>query len=84
MRKEAQIFLANAEMIGFKKEDLGAEFTAMGSHYKIIGLRDYRAKFPLIVTDLKKQRNFAIPIDVALNALGRKTNEGYNPYRKNW
>lgn len=69
--KEMSNFRQLAALYGLKPEDLGAEFTARGETYRIIGANPKSGKYPIIGERVKDGKGFKFSDSAVRAALGR-------------
>jgi len=71
--KEMSDFRQLAVLYGLKPEDLGAEFTARGETYRIVGANPKSGKYPIIGERVKDGKAFKFSDAAVRSALGRTT-----------
>ena len=69
--KEMSSFRQLAVLWGLKPEDLGAEFSARGEKYRIVGANPKSGKYPIIADRVKDGKSFKFSDAVVRSALGR-------------
>lgn len=74
-KQEVEDWNSYAKSYGFKKEDLGREFTSRGHKCRITGLLPNRRKYPVQYLDLVTQKKFVTTAKQARQSLGIEYHE---------
>lgn len=70
--RTAEDFKFYAHALGMKPEDLGREFTANGTRYRLDGYDGKKRKFAMVCTNLSNGKKYRFPVDGVMRALGYK------------
>lgn len=68
---DAETFKKDADLFGFKPEDLGASFSMQGDTFKITGLKPSRRKFPILAKRVSDGKVYKFPARMVLVCMGR-------------